>query len=210
MASSKNFMFFVYDQVANASDDVTYRKMFGDYMLFCNRRPVLLICDDTVYVKQLPETLSIFNQYGITPDSGTPFKGARPHYILDIENSELSIDMVRLLSQILPIPKKSAKMPNKINDTDIDKLPGTDFQHDVWKALIKIPYGETRTYSQIAKMSGHPNAVRAVANAIGKNPLPPVIPCHRVIRNDGKIGGYSAPGGIEQKKKLLNKEKCDA
>ncbi len=98
-------------------------------------------------------------------------------------------------------------MPNKITDKDIDKLPGTDFQHDVWKALIKIPYGETCTYAQVAKMSGHPNAVRAVANAIGKNPLPPIIPCHRVIRSDGKIGGYSAKGGIAAKRRLLSKEK---
>lgn len=111
MASSKDFMDFVYDQVASASDDVTYRKMFGDYMLFCNQRPVLLICDDTVYVKQLPETLSLFSSYGIIPDIGVPFKGARPHYILDIENSDLSVEIVRLLAQILPIPKK--KKPKK-------------------------------------------------------------------------------------------------
>lgn len=98
-------------------------------------------------------------------------------------------------------------MQNKITESDIDKLPGTLFQHDVWKALIKIPYGETRTYTQVAEMSGHSNAVRAVANAIGKNPLPPTIPCHRVIRSDGKIGGYSANGGISEKQRLLNKEK---
>ena len=68
-------------------------------------------------------------------------------------------------------------MPTKITDADIDNLKGTKFQHDVWKALLKIPYGETRTYAQVAKMSGHPNAIRAVANAIGKNPMPPIIPC---------------------------------
>lgn len=98
-------------------------------------------------------------------------------------------------------------MQNKITPSDIDKLPGTPFQHDVWKALLDIPYGETRSYAEVASMSGHPNAVRAVANAIGKNPLPPLIPCHRVIRKNGKIGGYSANGGIAQKKKLLQKEK---
>lgn len=90
---------------------------------------------------------------------------------------------------------------------DILELPGTPFQRDVWCALIKIPYGETRTYRQVAAMSGHPNAVRAVANAIAKNPLPPIIPCHRVIRSDGGIGGYSAPGGIKQKARLLHQEK---
>lgn len=109
MASSKDFMDFVYDQVARASDDITYRKMFGDYMLFCNERPVLLICDDTVYVKQLPETTNLFNQYDIVPDTGIPFKGARPHYILDIENSDLSIEMVQLLAKILPVPKKKKR-----------------------------------------------------------------------------------------------------
>lgn len=86
---------------------------------------------------------------------------------------------------------------------DIDTLPGTKFQHDVWRALLQIPRGQTRTYADVAKMSGHPNAVRAVANAIGKNPMPPIIPCHRVIRSDGTIGGYSAPGGIAEKQRLL-------
>ena len=101
-------------------------------------------------------------------------------------------------------------MQNKITDIDIDKLPGTAFQHDVWRALLKIPYGETRTYAQVAKIAGHPNAVRAVANAIGKNPLPPIIPCHRVIRSNGNIGGYSAKGGIKEKIRLLKKEQSGA
>lgn len=101
-------------------------------------------------------------------------------------------------------------MQSKITEIDIDKLPGTAFQHDVWQALLKIPYGETRTYAQVAKMAGHPKAVRAVANAIGKNPLPPIIPCHRVIRSDGNIGGYSAKGGIKEKIRLLKKEKSGA
>lgn len=96
---------------------------------------------------------------------------------------------------------------NTITDADINDIPGTEFQRDVWKALLKIPYGETRTYAQVAKMCGHPNAVRAVANAIGKNPMPPVIPCHRVIRSNGSIGGYSAPGGIKRKELLLQNEK---
>lgn len=96
-------------------------------------------------------------------------------------------------------------MSNKI--IDIDALPGTQFQHDVWRALMRIPRGQTRTYAQIAAMSGHPRAVRAVANAIGRNPCPPDIPCHRVVRADGRIGGYSAPGGVPRKIELLESEK---
>jgi len=104
MASSAEFIQFVSDQVAQAGN-VRYRKMFGDYMLYCDDKPVLLICDDTVYVKQIPATLSIFNRYDITPDSDIPYRGAKPHYILDIERQDLSIDMVRELARILPLPK---------------------------------------------------------------------------------------------------------
>jgi len=83
---------------------------------------------------------------------------------------------------------------------------GTEFQVKVWKEISKIPYGETRNYKDIAIAIGRPNSSRAVANACGKNPYPPTIPCHRVIRSDGKLGGYSGKGGIEEKRKLLLKE----
>ena len=87
------------------------------------------------------------------------------------------------------------------------KLVGTKFQLKVWAYLRKIPRGSVKTYSQVAKGIGKPLAVRAVANAIGKNPLAPKIPCHRVIRSDGSLGGYSGRGGIKQKLKLLRSEK---
>lgn len=83
---------------------------------------------------------------------------------------------------------------------------GTEFQVKVWKEISKIPYGETRNYKDLAIAIGRPNSSRAVANACGKNPYPPTIPCHRVIRSDGKLGGYSGKGGIEEKRKLLLKE----
>jgi methylated-DNA-[protein]-cysteine S-methyltransferase len=86
------------------------------------------------------------------------------------------------------------------------KLKGTQFQLKIWSYLKKIPKGKLKTYAQVAKDIGKPKAVRAVANAIGKNPFPPKIPCHRVIRSDGKLGGYSAKGGIKTKKKLLKNE----
>ena len=85
-------------------------------------------------------------------------------------------------------------------------IKGTDFQVSVWKEISKIPYGQTRTYKDIATAIGKPNSSRAVANACGKNPYPLIIPCHRVIRTDGKLGGYSGEGGIKTKKKLLKQE----
>ena len=86
------------------------------------------------------------------------------------------------------------------------KLIGTKFQLKVWEYLRKIPSGSVKTYSQVAKGIGKPLAVRAVANAIGKNPYAPRIPCHRVIRSDGSLGGYSGKGGIKTKKLLLKRE----
>lgn len=96
-----------------------------------------------------------------------------------------------------------------MTNIDIDALPGTDFQRDVWRALTRIPRGKTVTYSELAKMAGHPTAVRAVANAVGKNPMPPRIPCHRVICSNGAIGGYSAPGGVAAKRAILQAEGVD-
>ena len=86
------------------------------------------------------------------------------------------------------------------------KLKGTHFQIKVWKYLKKIPRGKVITYLEVAKAVRKPKSVRAVANAIARNPYPPVIPCHRVIRTDGRLGGYSGKGGIKTKLKLLKKE----
>lgn len=82
---------------------------------------------------------------------------------------------------------------------------GTPFQQSVWKTLCTIPYGETVSYAAEAKLFGNPKAVRAVANANGRNPIAILIPCHRVIATGGGIGGYS--GGIEKKEFLLGLEK---
>ncbi len=90
--------------------------------------------------------------------------------------------------------------------TDVSKLKGTDFQKKVWLELTKIPKGKVLTYKELAKKIGKPLAVRAVANAVGANPLAPYIPCHRVVRSDGGLGGYSGKGGVKTKIKLLLKE----
>ena len=91
----------------------------------------------------------------------------------------------------------------------MQKLSGTPFQLKVWNYLKKIPKGKVRTYLEVAKSIGKPKAFRAVANAIGKNPYPPKIPCHRVIRSDGGPGGYSGRGRIKTKLRLLRSEKVD-
>jgi methylated-DNA-[protein]-cysteine S-methyltransferase len=84
-------------------------------------------------------------------------------------------------------------------------LQGTPFQRKVWKALCAIPYGETRSYLQIARAAGNPRASRAVGMANHWNPVAIVVPCHRVIASDGTLGGYA--GGLEMKAKMLRLEK---
>lgn len=86
------------------------------------------------------------------------------------------------------------------------KLVGTEFQIRVWKAISNIPKGKIKTYKELAKIIGKPKAIRAIANACGKNPYPIKIPCHRVIRSNGWVGGYSGEGGIKTKITLLKKE----
>ena len=88
-------------------------------------------------------------------------------------------------------------------------MKGTKFQLKVWKYLKTIPKGTVKTYKQVAIAIKSPKSARAVANACGKNPYAPKIPCHRVIRSDGGLGGYSGRGGIMMKLRLLRSEKVD-
>ena len=86
-------------------------------------------------------------------------------------------------------------------------MNGTIFQLKVWNYLKTIPKGKVKTYKQVAIAIKRPKSARAVANACGKNPYAPKIPCHRVIRSDGSLGGYSGKGGISKKRQLLKSEK---
>ena len=86
-------------------------------------------------------------------------------------------------------------------------MKGTKFQLKVWKYLKSIPKGTVKTYKEVAIGIKNPKSARAVANACGKNPYAPKIPCHRVIRSDGGLGGYSGIGGIKTKRRLLRSEK---
>jgi len=88
----------------------------------------------------------------------------------------------------------------------INKIKYTKFQLSVWSYVKKIPLGKTKSYSQVAKAINKPRSYRAVANALGKNPYPIIIPCHRVIRSNGSLGGYSGKGGLKTKIMLLKKE----
>ena len=93
--------------------------------------------------------------------------------------------------------------PNNPSNKD---FKGTKFQKKVWNYLKTIKKGSLKTYKQVAIAINKPKSARAVANACGKNPYSPKVPCHRVIRSDGSLGGFSAPGGMKSKKRLLKNE----
>lgn len=111
------------------------------------------------------------------------------------ENLKLCVDELNLYFQ-----GKLKTFKTKI------KLSGTEFEQKVYKALLKIPYGKTATYKDIAINLGLPKAARAVGNANGKNKIPIIVPCHRVV-SVTNLGGYSGGNGLETKKSLLNLEK---
>ena len=121
------------------------------------------------------------------------------HQTYECERSETPLikEAYRQLSEYLMGKRKRFDLP--LNPR------GTEFQQQVWKALYDIPYGETRSYKQIAETIGNPRAVRAVGMANNRNPLLIVIPCHRVIGANGKLVGYG--GGIAMKEYLLKLEK---
>ena len=94
----------------------------------------------------------------------------------------------------------------KLNRLSNNNFRGTKFQKKVWNYLKTIRKGTVKTYKQVAIGINRPKSARAVANAVGKNPFAPKIPCHRVIRSDGSLGGYSGKGGVKTKKLLLKRE----
>ena len=87
----------------------------------------------------------------------------------------------------------------------IELKEGTPFQHKVWRSLLRIPYGQTRSYQDVARDIGHPNSFRAVGGACGNNPIALIVPCHRVINANGNLGGFT--GGLRLKQLLLRIEK---
>jgi len=104
MATTAEFIEFVCAQVAGIGA-LRYRKMFGEYMVYVEEKPVLLVCDNTVFVKMLP----CLNDLMSEATKGYPYAGAKEHYILDIENSDLAKDAIRALLPVTPVPKQKRK-----------------------------------------------------------------------------------------------------
>ena len=114
------------------------------------------------------------------------------------KRQELPSSLARQLSRYFRGKKVAFRVP-------VDLSRSTEFQRKVWRTLQTIPYGQTRTYAWVAGKIGRPKAVRAVGAACGANPVPLIMPCHRVLRSDGSLGGFSA--GLEWKKRLLALER---
>ncbi len=135
----------------------------------------------------------------LTLESADEFKAWIKKHFGEHEIVESKKENREAIEQIkLYLARRLKKFSLKIN------LIGTEFQKKVWREVMKIPYGKTTTYAILAEKINKPNAYRAVANALGANPLPIIIPCHRVIASDGSLGGYT--GGVKIKEFLLGLE----
>ncbi len=122
-----------------------------------------------------------------------------------IESATESTKDIKIIS--IAIKQLEEYFDGKRKTFDIPlNLVGTEFQKAVWKQLLRIPYAETESYATVAKAIGRPSAIRAVAGAIGANPISIIIPCHRVIGSDGSLTSYA--GGLEVKKYLLSIERA--
>ena len=131
---------------------------------------------------------------------------AQAHYIQSKDLADSVDDDTKVLRNTISQLDEYINGQRQVFDIPLDLSTGTPFQQKVWEALLKIPYGKTISYAQLANHIGQPTACRAVANANGKNPISLIIPCHRVIASDGKLGGYT--GGIEIKQTLLDIEQA--
>ena len=151
--------------------------------------------------------LDTHHYYLAATDAGLCFIGSPDQPLTEIEQfqpvDQLVLDQSRLDPFVTAI---QVYWTGQTTDWSVplDLNSGTALQRQVWTVLQTIPYGQTRNYSQIAQQIGRPTAIRAVASAIGRNPLLILIPCHRVLRKDGSLGGYR--GGLALKQQLLKLE----
>lgn len=122
-----------------------------------------------------------------------------------VENSDIIEKDTEILKEAVKQLNEYFEGKRKVFDLSVNPK-GTEFMQSVWKELEKIPYGKTATYKEIAERVGNPKAARAVGMANNKNPIPIIIPCHRVIGANGKLVGYAL--GLNMKEQLLKLENC--
>jgi O-6-methylguanine DNA methyltransferase len=157
----------------------------------------------TPFCVQWPTTWGIFAAYFSTAGlCRLAFPGDKPPKLLEASLPPMNAEWLSLTQQAVE-KVLSGRAPNELPPLDLSR--GTPFQQKVWALLRMIPFGETRTYGQVAAALGQPLAARAVGAACGANPVPVIVPCHRVLASNGKLGGYSA--GLDWKRKLLAAEK---
>ena len=134
--------------------------------------------------------------------------GSLKDYIKKISTSRKSLDNISVNEKKLPILERKilGYMDGSLKDIGQEPifLTGSEFEKKVWKAAAKVPFGKTTSYRKITEICGRPQAYRAVGNAMGKNPVLILVPCHRIIKSDGSLGGFST--GVGLKRRLLNLE----
>lgn len=145
--------------------------------------------------------------YLIASDAGLCFVGSPDAALTEVNNFFVTNSLIRNSEKLMPFTEQLRAFlqgNRQTFDLPLETRMGTPLQRQVWQSLTTIKYGDTITYQQLAQQVGHPTAIRAVANAVGRNPWMIIVPCHRVVRTDHTMGGYR--GGQPLKTALLQME----
>jgi O-6-methylguanine DNA methyltransferase len=134
-------------------------------------------------------------------ERGLGFQGWLERHLPDAS----PVDWVPVLDKVAAELEEYFSGRRRVFETPLD-LRGTPFQRAVWEELLRVPYGEVRSYGEVARVLGRPRAARAVGAAVGANPIPLLVPCHRIIERDGRLGGFG--GGLPAKRELLALERA--
>jgi O-6-methylguanine DNA methyltransferase len=191
------------------------------YRHFTNpRNQIMLLKENIRFQTEIRGGSAVPVQYGscATPFGETTLFWDRQHALCGLYQGDphQAIEMAHNEWGLVPQGKSDPATASQIFNAILSdsaheaitlRMKGTPFQISVWKALMDVPFADTWTYQQLARHVGNEKAARAVGTAVGKNPLPIVIPCHRIVRGDGSIGNYN--GGIERKQKILDWEKVN-
>jgi methylated-DNA-[protein]-cysteine S-methyltransferase len=188
-----------------------YTALIGSCSFILKKKGLFIVTKPVMYVDEMDSPLGVLTicciKEGLCHIEFGALKETEMEIATWAKKNELPTELERDQEITLPVRHQlEAYFDGKRTDFNVPlALKGTPFQVKVWEALQSIPYGQTRTYKEVAELIGNPKAVRAVGGANNRNPVPVIVPCHRVIGSSGALVGYG--GGLDKKVSLLELEK---
>lgn len=108
MSTEQSYIDYICEQIEEVGE-ISYKKMFGEYMIYCNAKPIIIVCNNIAFAKNLPKVEELFDRYEMSKELDSPYKGAKPHFVIDVDNQDFFVEVARRLYEILPAPKPKKK-----------------------------------------------------------------------------------------------------